>query len=224
MSRPQIIGFTGKMGAGKDTAFDRLQALFGAHVYCKASFAAPLKASLAALLNVNVDVLEAWKNEPKVRLTVVDLSGGGRDLGRSFSIREVMQRYGTEAHRDIFGEDFWVTAAMADVARSQRQDAMLRIGPKTHVFTDVRFENEARAIREAGGLIYEIVGPNADTGDHPSEAGVPEGLIEWGLDNTLRPSFDEMTGPPQVAEDALRRCRAHLDDEVAKLHAEMMAL
>lgn len=217
--RPRLIGLTGKMGSGKDTVLLRLQALFGDHVYKKMSYAEPLKESAAKLLNITVEQLEAMKNEPQIRLCIADLKGAGRDLGRSFSIREYLQRYGTEAHRDVFGEDFWVAAAMASLDRKVQQDARLRVGPHTYVFTDVRFDNEAKAIVNAGGRVYRVVGNDPDTGDHPSEAGVDEKLV-WGtIDNSTRPTAAEVHEDPESIPTAI----ALLDDEVARLHAEWTA-
>lgn len=221
-----VIGLTGRMGAGKDEVFRRLQELYGEHAYRKASFAAPLKESAAALFNISVAQIEAMKNEPQIRVTIVDLKGAGRDLGRSFSIREMLQRYGTEAHRDVFGEDFWVDAAMRSLDNLMPWSGKPDAGDPTIVFTDVRFENEARAIRDAGGHVYEVIGADADTGEHPSEAGVPEGLIEWALDNSYRPDRDyELMSRGDASEvaDARALSISALDDEVAKLHAELTA-
>ena len=228
--RIQLIGLTGKMGAGKDEVFKRLQTVFGEHLYRRASFADPLKDSVAALFDVNRDVLDAWKNEPNMRVSVLDLKGNGRDLGRSFSVREILQRYGTEAHREIFGEDFWVDVAMRELEKQRGKDAMLRVGPYTYVFTDVRFENEARAIENAGGRLVRVRGVDDDTGDHASEAGVPDSFIDYEIDNTFRPDRDPdllmqamEDGSDAVVAEAQGAARAHLDDEIAKLHAELSA-
>lgn len=228
--RIQLIGLTGKMGSGKDEVFKRLQFVFGEHLYRRASFADPLKKSVAALFNVNVDVLDAWKNEPNMRVSVLDLKGNGRDLGRSFSVREILQRYGTEAHREVFGEDFWVDVALRELEKQRGKDAMLRVGPYTYVFTDVRFENEARAIEAAGGWVVRVKGANEDTGDHASEVGVPDNFVDWEIDNTFRPDRDDdllreahEAGSDELVREAQGAARAHLDDEIAKLHAELSA-
>lgn len=228
---PTVIGFTGKMGSGKDTLLTRLQHLFGEANYRKASYAETLKESMAALFGVTVEMLEAWKNEPTIRVSVLDLRGAGRDLGRSFSIRELLQRYGTEAHREIpgFGPDVWVQAAIRKVADEKRDNQRA-----THVFTDVRFENEARAIVELGGLIYEIEGPPLpDRPDgvaereatHASEGGIPRELIHATIDNSYRPEFDVMAqGEPGAADKALAESLALLDDEAARIHSELQDL
>jgi hypothetical protein len=227
-ARPTLIGLTGKMGAGKDEVYSRLRFVFGEHIYRRASFADPLKKSVAALFDVSPEVLDAWKNEPQMRVSVLDLKGNGRDLGRSFSVREILQRYGTEAHREIFGEDFWVEVAMQELDRQRGKDAMMRVGPYTYVFTDVRFENEARAIEAAGGVIVRVLGINDDTGDHASEAGVPDSFIDFEIDNTFRPDRDPEllmqamdNGSDEIVKEAQGAARAHLDDEIAKLHAAL---
>lgn len=228
--RVTLIGLTGKMGAGKDEVFKRLQLLYGEHLYRRASFADPLKKSAAALFGVSAEVLDAWKNEPTLRVTVLDVKGAGRDLGRSFSVREILQRYGTEAHRDVFGEDFWVDVAMNDLEKQRGKDAMLRVGPYTYVFTDVRFENEARAIERAGGMIVRVNGVDEDTGDHASEAGLPDNFVDFELDNSFRPDRNEELlmaafeqGSNELVAAAQAEARAHLDDEVARLHAQVTA-
>lgn len=231
-SNPGIIGLTGKMGSGKDTVLMRLQHLFGEANYRKASYAQTLKESTAALFNVTTEMLEAWKNEPSIRVAVLDTRGAGRDLGRSFSIREILQRNGTEAHRQIegFGQDIWVEAAMRQVAAKKMADPD---GRTVDVFTDVRFENEARAIVELGGLIYEVEGPEADAdgldgvaareANHASEHGIPRDLIHGTIVNTTRPSFEVMAeGDPAKAKMALGASLASLDDEVARVHAELL--
>lgn len=44
-----------------------------------------------------------------------------------------------------------------------------RIGLSNHVFTDVRFQNEADYIRGLGGIIVRIVRPGIISGNHESE-------------------------------------------------------
>lgn len=224
----QIIGLTGKLGSGKDTVLARLQDLFGGTgSYQRVSFADKLKESAAALFGVTLEHLEMMKNEPSFRVNILNIRGYGQELGRSLSIREMLQRYGTEAHRNIFGDDFWVEAAMRgieELAPMPYQGKPDKSGPIL-VFTDVRFDNEARAIIERGGRIYRVIGPNEDTGDHVSEAGIADNLVVGEIDNSHRPEYIAMISEdPGVAEAALAASFAALDDEVATLHAELQSL
>lgn len=226
-----IIGFTGKMNAGKDTALARLVELFGARHYQRASFADPMKKSVGALLNLTVHQIDEMKNDPNFRINIVHLRAAPLpnaapkgvtpalqefQASRSQGMREFLQRYGTESHRDIFGQDFWVTHSLNQLEESQA----------IHVYTDVRFENEAQAIVDRGGLIFEIRGPDvlvassAET-EHVSEDGVSEGLVSGYVDNSHRPQFEQLSQGGQVAADAINASVGHLDDELAKLHGEL---
>lgn len=80
-------------------------------------------------------------------------------------VRSLLQKMGVAA-RELFGSDFWVEQAMRGVNASDRV-----------VFTDVRFPNEAEAIRDAGGILIKIVRPGYSGDDHESERALDE--FEW---------------------------------------------
>ncbi len=76
-------------------------------------------------------------------------------------IRGMLQRMGTEAGRNIHGYDCWIKLAKRKI------DA----APGNVVITDVRFANEAAAIRSWGGKIIRIDRPGVGpVNDHASEA------------------------------------------------------
>lgn len=175
-----IVGLHGKMGAGKNEAARRLATLAPVPVV-EVSFAAKLKQSAAALLGCSVEALETLKNKPDA---FIGLSVAGDFTDRLWpverhtqTVRSFLQRYGTEAHRDVFGEDFWLDAAMP----SGRD-----YSGAIHVATDVRFANEARRVRQLGGFVVLVVGPHDDTGGHASEQTLGNGYIDLILDNTRR--------------------------------------
>lgn len=179
-----LIGLAGRKGSGKDTAGAYLAAH---HNFTCASFARPLKESAAALLNVSVTDLESWKNDPAKLIELVD-DVPNRVIA-IFTIREFLQRYGTEAHRDIFGEDFWVDQAFSTALKGRV------------VFTDTRFANEMGAIRERSGYIIHIERPGTDTKDTHLSEQQPVGMADFTLRND------------GTKEDLYAR----LDDLVAKL-------
>lgn len=179
-----LIGFTGKLGSGKDTAGERFANLVEEEGI-RLSFARPLKESAAALLDIDPLDWETYKNDPDVQ---IHLTVGYRDseiqrgleepnVVRTFTAREFLQRYGTEAHRDVFGQDFWVEQAMRDYFRSRGY---------FHYVTDCRFENEAKSILAHNGLIIRVLGANEETGTHVSEAGLPDEYINFVIDNSVR--------------------------------------
>lgn len=165
------------MGSGKDTVYARLAELHADFPVRRLSFADRLKQSAAALLNVDVDTLDNWKRNDAVWLEVCEQHAGGMvSIRVQQSIREFLQRYGTESHRDVFGTNFWIDQA---IEQAEDENAL-------YVVTDVRFANEAEAILERGGVMAQIYGPDEDTGSHASEQPLPASLITTVIDNTVR--------------------------------------
>ena len=144
-----IIGLTGKKRSGKDTAAQALVA----RGYTQLSFAAPLKAMIRALL--------AWADYTP---THIDRMVDG-DLKEHVALegktaRYLMQSLGTEWGREHVSPGIWVNLCIDKALRCQNA-----------VISDVRFPNEAEAIRKAGGKIVKIFRRGTDASDsHPSEA------------------------------------------------------
>lgn len=175
-----LLGITGKLQSGKDSTFKIIKELKPEAE--KISFAEKLKESAAAVLNIDLESLEYLKNEEKIRYTPMVIGWGGGPLpykSRSFNIREFLQRYGTEAHRNIFGEDFWVDQSLPD--NLDHENRFL-------VVTDMRFPNEVDRVIELGGYTVRVnrVTETAH-GDHDSEQDIADELIDWDLDNTGTP-------------------------------------
>jgi len=176
MKCKHLIGITGYGGSGKGAASE----ILAQRGFTRMKFAGPLKAAMRSMLReagVGDDLID--------RMIEGDLKEVGRvELGGA-SPREFMQWLGTEA-RNEFGEQIWVNMAIRAIMESDSQAI---------VFDDVRFENEAAAIRGLGGVIVEMhregVGP---VNDHPSERTL-EGdavcLNNGGIDN-LREDMDEL--------------------------------
>lgn len=156
-----IIGFGGALSAGKDTAGRRLAGMIDMPSV-QISFAAKLKASVAALFDVDVKDFDRWKNDTSVKIYLADGEYTayeddenhlvGPNVVREFTFREVLQRYGTESHRDVFGYDFWVDQALS-VATNP--DILYYV-------TDVRFDNEVEGVKLRGGPVVQVL-----TGSEP---------------------------------------------------------
>lgn len=162
-----IIGFCGKIGAGKDTAGAYL---VEKHGFERISFAHKLKVSAAACFGIDPKFWEEWKNNPMMTVSIAHLEN--EDVEAIVSVREFLQKYGTEAHRDVFGYNFWVDQALNDVDPN-----------KNYVITDVRFDNEAIAVHEHRGLVIQLTRNSNVKDTHASEAGIPESLIDGKVAN-----------------------------------------
>jgi len=153
-----IIGLSGGKGCGKSSVARILERKYGYEIL---SFATPIKEMLKAM-----GLRDAELNDPVLKEIKLD------EYGKS--PREIMQLLGTEFGRVMIADDIWVTAMKR------------KIQPGTKVvIDDVRFENEARFIRDSGGSVLEVkrtkLDENSDT--HISEAGIPESLIDGTIDN-----------------------------------------
>jgi hypothetical protein len=136
--RVTVLGLSGWARSGKDTIADYLVDVEG---YTKVSFAQPMKEAMYRL-NPRITVNEVVNTALRVG---IDVYGWDGLKERSPDIRGLLQRFGTEVGREMFGENFWV-----DYALNSIED-----GSKV-VFSDVRFPNEADAIRQLGGKVYRV--------------------------------------------------------------------
>lgn len=157
-----LIGINGFKGAGKDTVGDYLVQKYG---FKKASFAALLKQSAAALFDIEPELWDEWKNSDAV-IALFDSDGNEHTV---LTARQFLQRYGTESHRDVFGYDFWVEQAFKNLDLSEHL-----------VFTDARFENELAAIRNHDGFVIQVLREDTDkeAGTHASEVRPNIDLID----------------------------------------------
>jgi hypothetical protein len=171
--RPCIIGLAGYAQSGKDT-MGRI--LVEEHGFTRIAFADTLRDMLYAM-----NPLVEWENkngEYGVWFVqdIVDTFGwefAKKSVAeRSTSgVRHLLQRLGTEAGRDILGQNIWVDTAMKKAAEVKNGRV---------VFTDVRFPNEADAITEAGGTLWRMqrAGQSA-VNTHVSERALDD--YEWPM-------------------------------------------
>ncbi len=172
-----LIGLTGEAGSGKDAVFGCI-----AKVDSRAerrAFADPLKVSAARALGFDGSTEEcvAFCNEVKQPGVSVTVAEPGRLL-RTVTGREYLQRYGTEAHRDVFGMDFWI-----DVTCPLGFDHSGRVV----LITDVRFDNEAQRVHDCGGVLWNVYRPSVSRiaeSAHASESGVMGEYIDYVIDNS----------------------------------------
>ena len=184
-----LIGLTGRAGAGKDTACERMVEYLAAagERGCRFSFAQPLKESVCALFDLDLDELEQWKVSEGAFLLIAphrDDEESDVKVDSWMTMRTLLQRYGTEAHRGVFGDNFWVDQGI--LAWSKH---VAMFPTHTCIFTDVRFDNEAYAILQNGGKVYEVVGPLGvmdKDAEHESERGFHADLISGYIINSER--------------------------------------
>lgn len=138
-----IIGICGLIGTGKDTIANYL---VHNHDFTSISFADPLKDSLSVMFGWDRELLEGntresrqWREQPDEILS--------KEFRREITPRIMMQEYGTEVMRKNLHEDIWVILTKLRMINN----------PETNfVIPDVRFPNEKKAIKDAGGQLWMV--------------------------------------------------------------------
>ena len=138
-----IVGLVGFIGAGKGAVADLL---VDRHDFFKESFANSVKDAVSVIFGWDRALLEgdtpesrAWREQ--------DDKFWSEKLGKSFSPRLALQLMGTEAGRDVFHPDLWVHTVLRRCENAPWNN---------YVIADVRFPNEIKAIREAGGIVIRV--------------------------------------------------------------------
>ena len=151
-----LVGLTGKARSGKDTLASYLETSYGFRRY---SFADPIRKGLTAMLGpswCDGEKEEPIRFNPKLK-----------------SPRYLMQTLGTEWGRNLFYDELWIDLAKYHMPK----DCPV-------VVSDVRFENEAKFIRDCGGFIVHIQRDCAPkVREHISEAGIEKVPGDFALDN-----------------------------------------
>lgn len=152
-----IIGICGAAGAGKDAVAARL---VSGHGFTRLAFADPIYAMVSAMTGMPEEQLRD-RNEKETEIGW---------LGKS--PRQLLQSLGTEWGRKHVSDDVWVRITMQVASMSELV-----------TIPDVRFDNEAEAVRAAGGAVWRIVRPgvsclDASTARHSSERGISPHLVD----------------------------------------------
>lgn len=166
----RLIGVAGRKQHGKDT-FGRF--LVEDHGFVRKAYADKLRAALYALNPIIVrDVSHIMKPDHLRLQDVVDHQGW--EHAKTFpEIRALLQRMGTDACRVHLGQDVWVKALMADIDAADHYPTH---GRPLYVITDLRFPNEADAIRERGGIVVQMRRPSA--GPPPADEHISESALD----------------------------------------------
>ena len=108
----------------------------------------------------------------------------------NMTVRDFLQKIGTEGLRTGLHENTWVNALMADYKPSVV--GFTSLGEDSYsepnwIITDTRFPNEAQAIKNAGGIVIRVDRPGVTAiNAHPSETS----LDNWGFDHKIMNGSD----------------------------------
>lgn len=166
-----MIGFVGRKGAGKDTAAGLLAQLAWDRYRLdlrRVAFADPLKDLCADIFHAAYGVPgEFFHGTQAEKETPLN------EYGLSVTGRQILQHMGTEGLRAL-APDIHVRLAFA------RNVSLICDG---YLYTDVRFPDEAAAIRSKGGVLVRLTRAADGCDTHASEAGVENIRCDYVLDN-----------------------------------------
>lgn len=195
-----IIGVSGYSGSGKDTIGYMIQYLIANYLYPKDPIAVPIEKIVADPLEYELTLEDSsgWeikKFAGKLKDIASHLTGIDYDDFEDqefkktnlptewwttcdegyvpMTVREFLQKLGTDALRNGLHENVWVNALLADYIKDEYDDF------PNWIITDVRFPNEAMAIKKKDGIIIRVERPGVSAiNTHPSETG----LDGWNFD------------------------------------------
>lgn len=159
----KILSLSGLKGSGKDAVFKGLVKRFPDKIIERIAWADPVKEEIHDLFGIPMDLLHAdqeTKNTTRSGIKGVDMvnmvnklnsympTGSEVKLARTlplfveFTVREVLQYWGTEYRRDR-EPDYWVNKGHHKIAESNAD---------LIVITDTRFVNEIKYVHHNGGV------------------------------------------------------------------------
>ena len=220
-----IIGINGKIGSGKDTVGKIIQWLtkpesdgqyIGFETYDDATlernssfkikkYAGKLKQMASLLTGIPVEKFEDQQFK-KTDLPNEWVYVENGYAARNMTVRDFLQKLGTEAMRDGLHTNVWVNALFADyVPRLQFEKSFhgmkgaVPVEEPNWIITDMRFPNEMEAVVERKGITIRVTSPFIRFSDgsyrakskmmgdfnneHPSETSLDDAKFDYEIIN-----------------------------------------
>jgi len=161
-----IVGIGGRLANGKDEVADYL---VREHGWIKMGMSDPLHEAMMKLDPIVTATTVQYDQYDRSSLFTQTYSELTREEGyirakNNKEYRRLLQVFGTEVMRDMFGENVWV-----DIARKRIK--MTHQGDINVILTGIRYENELRLIDELGGVSWWVERPGFENrSSHASES------------------------------------------------------
>jgi hypothetical protein len=166
-----LIGLSGKIGSGKNTAANYFAK------YCKQKYPNVVHHYFAFKLKQIVEILTGIKMKQSFSDNyfsngITDFTNEDKNIfipEFNATIGQLLQIIGTNVFRDNFDREVWIKSLFVDYDTYEKNNSLW-------IITDVRFTNEATAIKDFKGVLVRI-NRNEDKSDnssardknHPSE-------------------------------------------------------
>lgn len=209
-----IIGINGYATVGKDQVARFIQEIQPEKNWQVKKFSGKLKTIASMLTGIPASLFEdqdfkASNLGPEWSSQFV--GEGLNTITQEMSVREFLQRLGTDAVRNGLHKNAWVNALMADYSPINEPDMITDTGVKVYdassikmpnwIITDVRFPNEAQAVVDKGGVIVRIDRPGINpVNAHPSETALDNWYFDYKIANV-----SDLVSLRQTVEVLLKR-------------------
>jgi hypothetical protein len=161
-----LVGLSGYAQSGKDSVGAILVKEYG---FTRYAFADALK-EIVYRLN---PLVENAGGGPAIRMQDVVDGYGWEVAKKSPEVRRLLQVMGTEAGRQVLGDNIWVDTVLN------------KVGDDNVVITDCRFPNEAQAVQARSGVVIRVERPGvAAVNAHASETALDSWLYDATIFNT----------------------------------------
>lgn len=184
----RIIGITGRKRHGKDSV-----ARFLPPEFVTFSLAKPVKDIAREIYGLSLSDTDGTTTDKERILPEWDLSP-----------RQILQRIGTEMGRSIHPET-WTRYVKRKMDKEfsvwgEVERSILR-GVRVAVITDVRFLNEADAVRSWGGVIWRVIRPGYDVQEDTHASETESDLIEPNLTLVNDGTLEDLKKQVQTARE-----------------------
>lgn len=143
-------------------------------------FAGKLKQVASLLTGISIDRFEdqefkktylsnEWSYLPKDEV----MTDGVGIAFKKMTVRELLQKMGTDALRDHLHINVWINALFADY-----DDEYCK-----WIITDLRFPNEFDSVKAWQGVTLRVTRPGTECGSHPSEIALDDFEFDWEIVN-----------------------------------------
>ncbi len=166
----KVILISGYKDSGKSFVAELLSKMFQSQVF---AFADPMKDILCTTLSISKDDLNRYKKNADEVLMGSDFNGHNHT-----DMRTIIQRFGSEAMKSMFGDMVWTDLMVERIERESKLDDYV-------IVSDWRFIDEYIGVAEAYDVItVRVDDHDLNAGEHSSEHQLDTFNFDYRFNNT----------------------------------------
>lgn len=185
---PKVVLINGKKRSGKDWTADKIKDELNERGYSVKvmSFAQPMKTIVSKTFGISEDQLDEYKNDTELFGIEIKVYPNNQPQGtlHYVTFREILQWFGTEAMKPIFGDDVWASLLFKQAKESDVDFVLV---------PDFRFLIEY----DESALTLKIRNDEIEaqcTDRHASETELDNFVFDYEIDNTgYRDTTDDVS-------------------------------